>query len=803
MKKIFTIIFLTLLTINIHSTVYYVTTEGRDSWTGTSWAAAKRSVQGAINVASNGDVILVKYGTYVITAHINWSGKNLKISSDDGTANSWETAVPDSSLCILDATGRNCRLFLFSDAAITSSTIISGFKMTGGDGTSHQNRGGAIYIHSGSSPIIEKCWITGNVGGTDNSYGASGGGIHLQDGSPIIQRNLISGNFASTNEGSAMGGGISIFTFVGSSNAIIRNNTILGNIASKKAIGFDANLFSYSGGGIYISTNFNGEISGNIIKNNVAAHRENFYTGNYSYHCRGGGVHIDHSNSATIKNNIFVGNKALSATSGNGGYLSGGAIYDAGSNCQIINNIFYDNKLRDQNFYNYSSQYGQAIYAYHNYFVIKNNIFVNHSSTYGDGRAIYHHLAGDPLTINYNCFYNNTNPNSDVVSNFGVTGNPLFTDAANGDFSLQPSSPCINTGDPTFTVPEGGEPRIDIGAFEYLTETPTTVTNMNDTFDGNFVSGQAFAIAAASGTVDCTVQQHLSSPPNNDAGKPTVGRYWNIESTGNAFIRLYYPSSATATFSGNPTIFHYNGSNWEAIPTNSEETDGNSNYVESTNPVTNWSPFTVGDSNDPLPVELVSFNGNFDGENVVLNWQTATEINNYGFSIERSFNLVIDGLDDWSEIGFVQGSGTTNSPKEYSFTDNLNPNPNLTLNQVSYRLKQIDLDGTFAYSKIVTVDLTTITSVEDEIKYEFAVEQNYPNPFNPTTQIQYSIPANSLVTLIIYDLLGSQVKTLVNEFQNAGKYSVDFNAAGLSSGVYFYRLSAGQFSETRKLLLLR
>ncbi|KUG25330.1 hypothetical protein ASZ90_004847 [hydrocarbon metagenome] len=186
-------------------------------------------------------------------------------------------------------------------------------------------------------------------------------------------------------------------------------------------------------------------------------------------------------------------------------------------------------------------------------------------------------------------------------------------------------------------------------------------------------------------------------------------------------------------------------------------------------------------------------------------WQTATEVNNYGFEVERQYQVSSIEYQDssWETIGFVQGSGTTNSPKEYSFTDDLTLTLNPNLNQVSYRLKQIDLDGTFVYSKIVTVDLTTITSVEDEIKYEFAVEQNYPNPFNPTTQINYSIPTNSIVRLIIYDILGSEVKTVVNEFQNAGRYSIDFNADGLSSGVYFYRLTSGQFSETRKLMLLR
>ncbi len=204
----------------------------------------------------------------------------------------------------------------------------------------------------------------------------------------------------------------------------------------------------------------------------------------------------------------------------------------------------------------------------------------------------------------------------------------------------------------------------------------------------------------------------------------------------------------------------------------------------------------------PLPVEITEFTAFHSIDNKIeLYWQTATEVNNYGFEVQKSEDRTQNSEESWESIGFVLGNGTTNSPKEYSFTDDLNPNLNLT--QVSYRLKQIDNDGTFAYSKVVTVDLTSITSVEENIQYQFAVEQNFPNPFNPTTQIKYSIPSNSLVTLVIYNLLGSQVKTLVNEFQNAGKYNVDFNAEHLSSGVYFYRLSAGRFSETRKLLLLR
>ncbi len=134
----------------------------------------------------------------------------------------------------------------------------------------------------------------------------------------------------------------------------------------------------------------------------------------------------------------------------------------------------------------------------------------------------------------------------------------------------------------------------------------------------------------------------------------------------------------------------------------------------------------------PLPVELISFDGFNTNEGVLLEWQTATEVNNYGFDVERRSSSLIE----WDKIGFVQGHGTTNSPKNYEFTDS----ELLNSESVDYRLKQIDNDGKFTYSKVITVDLSTITNLKDEVVYAFALEQNYPNPFNPTTTIKFTVP---------------------------------------------------------------
>ncbi len=186
-----------------------------------------------------------------------------------------------------------------------------------------------------------------------------------------------------------------------------------------------------------------------------------------------------------------------------------------------------------------------------------------------------------------------------------------------------------------------------------------------------------------------------------------------------------------------------------------------------------------------VPVELTSFVGSSVDGNVVLNWNTATEINNSGFEIQKSMDRI-----NFSNLAFVPGFGTTTEPRSYSYTDNTVNN-----GKYYYRLKQIDFNGEFAYSDIVEVDVAAPNT--------FALSQNYPNPFNPTTIITYSLPQKSYVTLKIYDVLGNEAATLVNQTQSAGKYDVRYDASGLSNGVYFYTITADHFTSTKKMVLLK
>ena len=196
-------------------------------------------------------------------------------------------------------------------------------------------------------------------------------------------------------------------------------------------------------------------------------------------------------------------------------------------------------------------------------------------------------------------------------------------------------------------------------------------------------------------------------------------------------------------------------------------------------------------ASDIVPVELTSFTATVQRNSVSLNWQTATETNNSGFELQRSEMSNVKSQTDWQVIGFVPGFGTTTEPKSYSFIDE-----NLSVGNYQYRLKQIDFDGSFEYSNTVEVEISSPT--------EFSLEQNYPNPFNPSTNIQYTISRRQFVTIKIFNSLGEEIETLVNEFQDAGVHSELYILhSTLPSGVYYYQLNAGGQSLTRKMILMK
>lgn len=187
-----------------------------------------------------------------------------------------------------------------------------------------------------------------------------------------------------------------------------------------------------------------------------------------------------------------------------------------------------------------------------------------------------------------------------------------------------------------------------------------------------------------------------------------------------------------------------------------------------------------------VPVELTRFSSVISGNSVTLEWSTATETNNAGFTLERK-----SASGSWIKAAEIQGAGTSTKPVEYRFSDN-----NLTPGTYNYRLIQRDFDGR-----------ETIYSLLNEIVIsvpgQFELGQNYPNPFNPTTVIRFSLPVSGMTSLKVYNETGEEVATLVDGVREAGNYEINFDARGLSSGVYFYTLSSGEFSQTKKLVLMQ
>ena len=195
-----------------------------------------------------------------------------------------------------------------------------------------------------------------------------------------------------------------------------------------------------------------------------------------------------------------------------------------------------------------------------------------------------------------------------------------------------------------------------------------------------------------------------------------------------------------------------------------------------------------------VPVELVAFTSDLKEDKIIINWKTATETNNKGFEVERKLN------SGWEKIGYIDGHGTTTIPTEYNYTDNFKYQSYRGI--ASYRLKQIDLDGSYHYSEEIKISI-------DFTPKEFILYQNYPNPFNPNTVIKYALPYESSVDIIIYNMIGQRVEEFKEGIKEAGYHNVNWQPGNISSGVYFYSINAkstdgkNNYSKTLKMLYMK
>lgn len=319
------------------------------------------------------------------------------------------------------------------------------------------------------------------------------------------------------------------------------------------------------------------------------------------------------------------------------------------------------------------------------------------------------------------------------------------------------------TGTGSFTFPVGD----NTGTAEY---SPVTL---------NFTSG-TFSSAYAGVTLS------NSKHSNNSSTTDYLNRYWTVTQSGisdfSCDVTMQYLVADIVGTESNVYGGKYN-SGWSLL----NQADAVNHRITGT--VTGFSTFTGGQQNI-MPVKLSSFLSVTMGRDIKLQWTTSSETNNAGFEIQK---LSIDNHNsDWNKIGYVKGNGTRNTASEYNFTDS-----KLNKGKYQYRLKQIDNNGNFEYHSLNNI-------IEIGVPNKFSLSQNYPNPFNPATKIDFQIPYDTKVTLLVYDISGRQIATLLNnEFKKADFYSIDFNASNLSSGVYFYKIIADKFSDTKKGVLLK
>jgi len=324
-----------------------------------------------------------------------------------------------------------------------------------------------------------------------------------------------------------------------------------------------------------------------------------------------------------------------------------------------------------------------------------------------------------------------------------------------------------------------------------VTGTPgmiTTTRNLNAP-SGDNVGGLGAMLTTASDLGSTTVERHHFA--GTGGGNQGIFRTYNISPTNNsgldATLRLYYDESELNGIpEANLMMFKSadGTGSWAGMGGTLNSTE---NYVEQSG-LSNYSYWTLGDSNNPIPVELTSFSVTSDGKSVTLKWVTATETNNRGWDIERSESA--DSKGSWLKLGFVDGKGSTTQSNSYNFRD-----AELKSTTYYYRLKQIDFDGTSSYSEIVEVEV----GAPDH----FSLAQNYPNPFNPETVIEFQIPSNAMVNISVYNTLGEKVATLLNEQLEQGYYTRSFNGSNLPSGIYIYRLTADNVMFTKKMMLIK
>ncbi len=415
-----------------------------------------------------------------------------------------------------------------------------------------------------------------------------------------------------------------------------------------------------------------------------------------------------------------------------------------GSSPQILNNTLVNNNTQNTSAKNQISIGTQG----------NNSPIVKYNTIYG---SVYHRTGGISVStiiggsaggeISYNTIYNN----SFGISFFGSTattkvhGNIIYNNTINPDPMVSGSG--INVNGTSGNAP---------------------------VFTRNQIFGNYWGVTVQNGT-------SIQAGPS-----PNFGNLMNADTTddGKNEIHGNMQGAVKYDFFNNCTNDVYAQNNdWGVYDSVSIEANVHHKADSSLRGTVFFMPFSAF-----IPVELTLFTASVQKSGVTLQWNTATETNNLGFSVQRA---VKEG--EWQTLGFVNGAGTTTQPQRYSFVD-----PMIPTGKVQYRIVQTDMDGATTASSPITVE-------SDAMPTEHSLAQNYPNPFNPSTTIAFTVAGSRMlpVTLEITDVTGQVVDLLIDEELNPGTYNLQWNGTAFSSGVYFSRLTVGNFTESKKIVLMK
>lgn len=657
-----------------------------------------------------------------------------------------------------------------------------------------------FYVYSASAINVTFTNMTirnGNVTGV-------GGGIYNYDDLVTISYCIFNSNTASND-----GGGIynNYYGTISISNSTITGNTAsagsgggLFNYGSASSISnstFSSNSAYNQGGGIYnlgtISTMSTSTISGNEVTAIGAAGGGIYNLGPFSLsNCTisgntcnvyGGGIYTVSTislNSSTIANNYCVNN--------------GGGVFIAGGSFTIINTIIANN-------YHTISSVTADDYYYSGGSLTDNGYNLVEITNIGAGSGGFtngtnNDIVGEQANLNMATSLANNNTLNDTKT----------LALSNGSVAINSGS---NSGTPS--TDQRGFSRVgttDIGAYEYQASivsftdgssfSPTITPGGNNQAFGRFqLTGSQSGVTSTAATIKLNGSRTGLS--NFKFWESTDGTF---EGMGDSDTQLGSTvevdpgegnSVSYSSFSSNITtggIYYF-----ITCDVASDATGSIQAIIVSNSSLTLWGGELTGsinnavlsDGEEPLPVEMSSFSAIFLRGKVRLNWTTESEKNNSGFDIERKQT----DNKNWGKIDFVEGHGTVNTPQNYLFEDK-----NLTAGKYNYRLKQIDYNGNFEY-----FNLNNDVLVGAPLK--FIVSQNYPNPFNPKTKINFDLPFDSRVNIKIFDMLGREIIILIDDFIQSGYHIIEFDGSNLPSGMYFYRINAGEFINVKTMLLVK